>query len=80
MFTVYAVPISIVAFVASHTAEVVSQHRLTILVCESCSDAFALVSPLVDPLRTSLLTMLASDIIEISKYYFLHTSKYVRGY
>ena len=44
-------------------------------------DPFALVSPLLSSLRTSLLTMLGSGhpaITEITKYYFLHPSKQVR--
>ena len=44
-------------------------------------DPFTLVSPLLNSLRTSLLTMLASGhpaITEITNYYFLHPSKQVR--
>ena len=53
----------------------------TVLASKSRPDPFTLVSPLLNSLRTSLLTMLASGhpaITEITKYYFLHPSKQVR--
>ena len=52
-----------------------------VLASKSRPDPFTLVSPLLNSLRTSLLTMLASGhpaITEITKYYFLHPSKQVR--
>ena len=53
----------------------------TDLASKSRPDPFTLVSPLLNSLRSSLLTMLASGhpaITEITKYYFLHPSKQVR--
>ena len=53
----------------------------TVIASKSRPDPFTLVSPLLDSLRASLLTMLASGhpaITEITKYYFLHPSKQVR--
>ena len=53
----------------------------TVLASKPRPDPFTLVSPLLNSLRTSLLTMLGSGhpaITEITNYYFLHPSKQVR--
>ena len=73
--------ISIVALMASHTAEVISQRALQFSSANRAPTLFYSHLTISQLSRTSLLIMLASGhpaIIEISKYYFLHPSNQVR--